>query len=312
MSMQAENFLKGPRFILIIIILIFLFFAVPYVSDLLKPSEKWSIDKDGLLSYPQNRGPVDYQKIIKSDNTEQIISKIIYNSKGESIYAIMRVPKTNKKMPSIIMLPGATVTKEAQDSRAEKFSKIGYITLTIDERGNSGETKGGASSMDDEFRSFMEEREPIQHKMVFDVLRAFDLLREQKEVDPSKILVFGESMGGRFAIIAGAVEPGIRGVIGVSTSGYASSEQQFQNADVARFFRSIDPDAYIEHISPRYLLMIHSTEDTVIPIDSAHSTFSHAKDPKNFITMACKTHGWCDEMLDQVVPEIDKMVMSNA
>lgn len=310
MSMKAENFLKGPRFILIMVMLIFLFFAVPYVSDFLKPSDKWSINKDGLLSYPENRGPVEYQKVVQSDTTEQTISKIIYKSKGESIYAIMRIPKSSKSLPAIIMLPGATVTKEAEDGRAEKFAELGYVTLTIDERGNGGESKGGASSMDDEFRSFMEEREPVQHKMVFDVLRAFDLLREQKEVDSSKILVFGESMGGRFAIIAGAVEPDIRGVIGVSTSGYASSEQQFQNADVARFFRSIDPDAYIEKIAPRYLLMVHSTEDTLIPIDSARSTFSHAKDPKNFITMSCKTHGWCDEMLDTIAPEVERMINS--
>lgn len=298
-------YLKGKRLIEILAAILIVFFAAPYLSgflDSLKPSDKWSISKDGLVSYSQNRGNVEYTEIILNDTPEFVRSKIIYESKGEKIYALLRVPKTgakaipNSKMPAIILLPGALITKESMEGRAETFAKRGYATLILDERGNRGETGGGIRSMDDEYAAFSRNEEPEQHRMVYDVLRAFDFLRQRNYVDPENIAVFGESMGGRFAIMAAAVEPRIKAVIGVSTAGYGTLDRQPPNAGAARFFAAIDPDAYIGKISPRYVLVVHSENDTVIPIDSAKMTFSRAGEPKKFATVSCNTHGWCDEM----------------
>lgn len=304
------TYLKGKRFIGLIAAIIILSIVVPYILDAFKPTDKWSISEDGVLSYPENRGAVEYTKMALNDTLEFTLSKIVYESKGEKIYALLRVQKTKTgKMPAIILLPGATVTKEAMQDRAEKFAEWGYITLTIDEWGNRGETGGGIMSMDDEYAAFVRNKEPVQHKMVFDVLRAYDFLREQDYVDSKNIAVFGESMGARFAIIAGAIEPRIKGVIAVSTSGYGSLAGQFPNADVARFFRSIDPDFYIWRIAPRNILMVHSANDTVIPISAAEETFGYAKEPKRFVLVGCRTHGWCDEMEPAVKKELEKIFL---
>ncbi len=289
-------YLKGKRFIGIIAAVILLVFAVPYILDAFKPGDKWSLSEDGLVSYPLNRGALEYTKIILNDTPDFTLSKIVYKSKGEDIYSLLRVAKSSGKKPALILLPGAQVTKEAMQDRAAKLSGWGYITLTIDERGNTGETKGGFSSMDEEYTMFIQNQEPVQHKIVFDVLRAFDFLAEQKDVDAANIAVLGESMGGRYGIMAAAIEPRIKGVAGVSTAGYDSLSKQFQDENVARFFKSIDPDAYTGKIAPRQLLMIHSTNDSVIPISMAQASFAYASESKKFVTVTCKTHGWCDEM----------------
>jgi len=314
--------MKGRKFVGIMLAIFLLILFARHFSDFVdsfKPSDKWDITEEGLLTYPQNRGAVEFTKTVLNDTPEFTLSKIVYMSKNESIYALLRVPKTSarqiipsadgklfeagSKKPAIILLPGAQVTKEGEDGRAAKFAEWGYVALTIDERGNVGETKGGISSMDEEYATFIDNREPITHKMVFDVLRAYDFLAAEGGVDSKNIIVFGESMGGRFAIMAAAVEPRIKAVVGVSTAGYDSLERQFQNGDVARFYKAIDPDAYIAKISPRKVLMVHSTNDTVIPIEMAQKTFSYALEPKKFMIVSCKTHGWCDDMAPMMKEE---------
>lgn len=302
--------LKGKRLIRIVLAIVFLIFAAPRLLIALAPSDTRSITDDGLISYPKNRGAVESAQTVLNETPEFTLSKIIYVSKGEKIYALLRVPKTSeKRKPALILLPGAQVTKEGMRDRAEKFAEFGYVTLTIDERGNTGETGGGAS-LDSDYASFAQGVEPARHKMVFDVLRAFDFLREQEYIDAKNIAVFGESMGGRYAIIAGAVEPRIKAVVGISTSGYGSVGRQFPDETAARFFKSIDPDAYIGKISPRSVLMVHSANDAIIPIESAEATFSYAKEPKKFITADYRTHGWHTDMAPLMQEELRDIFQS--
>ena len=167
----------------------------------------------------------------------------------------------------------------------------------MDPRG-SGETVDRVTSFEEDFVTFSNKQEPFQHKMVYDVVRAFDFLKTQPEIDPEKIYVSGESMGGRLAIIAAAIEPGIKKVLAISTSGYKFPKQQTEAANI--FLGSFDPDLYASQISPRTILMIHSTNDTVIPIDFAKDTFSKAGEPKKFIEVN-GAHGY--------VPDITKEIL---
>ncbi|MBU4246325.1 MAG: alpha/beta fold hydrolase [Nanoarchaeota archaeon] len=303
-----NGYLKGRKFVGLMLAIFLLIVFVRHFNEIIapfSPSDKWDITEEGLLTYPQNRGAVEFTKTILNDTAQVELSKIVYKSKGENIYALLRVPKTtDARKPAIILLPGAQVTKEGEDGRAAKFAEWGYVTLTLDERGNSGETGGGINSRDEEYATFIDNREPVTHKMVFDVLRAYDFLAERDDVDSKNIIVFGESMGGRFAVMAAAIEPRIKAVVGVSTAGYDSLDNQFQNGDVARFYKAIDPDAYVAKISQRFVLMVHSTNDTVIPIEMAQKTFGYALEPKKFITVDYKTHGWADGMAPMMNEEM--------
>lgn len=266
-------------------------------------STSWSVSDSGILFYPQNRGKPEYSEKALNDTENFTLSKTVYKSRDAYIYALLREPKiktaergAGKPMPAAVLLPGALVPKEGQQGLASKLAEWGYVTLTLDERGNKGETKEGVVSLDEDYASFAQGKEPIQHKMVFDALRAFDILREKKNVDSDNIIILGESMGGRYGAIAAAIEPRIKGYVGISTAGYGINEARVPDKSALKFLKSIDPDNYIGRIAPRKAVMIHSTGDAVIPIAMAEAAFSHAKEPRKLIAAECKTHGFCPEM----------------
>ena len=66
--------------------------------------------------------------------------------------------------------------------------------------------------------------EPIEYTMVYDALKAADVLAAQPEIDQKRLAILGESNGGRFAVLACALDPSLKGVIGISTAGYGTEE----------------------------------------------------------------------------------------
>ena len=147
--------------------------------------------------------------------------------------------------------------------------------------------------------------------MVYDALRGFDLLYSAPFVDPNHIILAGESLGSRNAIIAAAIDRNIKGILAISSAGfrgigYTGGNDKMKNA----FIDSIDSDHYIGLITPRRLVMIHNLNDKNIPIQSALNSFSLAQEPKRFIYVndtSCN-HGYCDSMHDGLVEGL-KFVM---
>jgi uncharacterized protein len=97
-------------------------------------------------------------------------------------------------------------------------------------------------------------------------------------------------MGGRIAIVAGAIEPRVAGVMGISTGGYGIMENQDYMKNI--YVRSVDPDNYVSLISPRKLLLLHSKGDSIVNPGIAERTFSHAKEPKKVILDNGQDHGY--------------------
>jgi len=157
--------------------------------------------------------------------------------------------------------------------------------------------------MQSDYQTFANGGEPVQHLMVYDVLRCYDILKSRPEIDPARIYASGESMGGRYAIIAASIEKGIAGALIISSSGYGF--QQNQDPQVMRFLNSIDPNHYVAEISPRPLILVHSKNDNVVPFAMAQDTFSKAKEPKKLIETEGVGHSYVRaEMKDLIGKEI--------
>ncbi len=158
---------------------------------------------------------------------------------------------------------------------------------------------------------FLRGDEPTEHKMVYDALAAAEVLRSQPEVDPNRIIYAGESNGGRFAIIACALDARAKGVMAISTSGYGTDEAamsgRLTDPEMIKFLRSIDPETYLGKIAPRPFVMIHSRNDTVIAIEYAENTYAKALMPKSFHAVGCAKHGYCTEMNAYLEEELKKM-----
>ena len=277
----------------VIIAIIGVVLALFLINSLVpRDHEQWSVSKDGILSYPQNRGKVDVRVLRAESGSNYTLETISFRSKDYTVKGLLRIPRSEKKVPAVVILPGASVTKEGTQGLARIFSEWGYASLGIDQR-----NLGGVNPRYD-YELFREGKEPVEHKMVFDALRAVDVLKQDTRIDAKKIAILGESNGGRFAIIAAAIDPAISGVIGISTSGYdaESGIANLRDDTLIRFYRSIDPDTYLRFIPPRRFVMMHSVNDTIIPLYMAENTFKKAKDPKQFYKVETGGHGYSDGM----------------
>jgi hypothetical protein len=242
------------------------------------------------------------------------LSDVQFQSRDAQNAALLRIPwpkldadGKNRSLPGIVLLPGATVTKEREQKLARHLADLGYASITLDQRNL------GAVDAQGDLQMFLKGEEPTEHKMVYDAMTAAEILRSQPEIDPERIIYAGESNGGRFAIIACALDPAAKGVLAISTCGYgtdaAIASQGVTDRDLIRFYRSIDPETYLGKITPRPLVMIHSRNDTVIPYQLAERTYARGMQPKRLHTVGCNVHGYCAEMNGAIEEELKIMIL---
>jgi fermentation-respiration switch protein FrsA (DUF1100 family) len=219
----------------------------------------------------------------------------------------LRIPEMNveKPVPGIVLLPGATVTKESEQGLAKYLASLGFATLTLDQRNL------GMIDIQGDLSIFLKGGVPVEYEMANDALLAAEILRSLPEIDPNEIIYAGESNGARFAIIACALDPKASGILAISTCGYdtdsAIASGRQQNAEAIRFYKSIDPDTYLSKIPNRMLVMIHSQNDPIIPLELAEQTYAKASIPKVMHVVLCSKHGYCGEMNSFLKKELRAM-----
>ena len=255
------------------------------------------VDREGMLALPDLK-PVNYKTFAYESNENYTISEVVYNSFGKDIYGLIAEPAGRKITAGIVLLPGSGVDKKSELELAKKIALQGYAVITIDQRG-VGETGGYVPSFEQDFDDYIKGNVAVQHLMILDALAAADVLRKEKK-ENGKIILIGESLGGRIALISAAIDKRIKGVIAISAAGFHINTNNMANINKEQlnFMRSLDPDNYIGEISPRKIVMAHNTYDKNIPLDSALITFEKAKEPKEFILVndtKCN-HGFCDSM----------------
>ena len=268
----------------------------------------WFVDKSGYLYYPLDRGHVKFRRENYSETSALLVSKVVFQSTRGNIYGLLVQPKNiTEPLPGIVLLPGAGVSKESEIKLAEKISLLGAAVLTIDQRG-VGETDGDFNSIENDYKDFLNSREPLQHLMVYDALRSYDLLYSAPFIDPDRIMIAGESLGGRIAIIAAALDKNIKGALVISSAGF--DFEMTNDTRVNAFLQSIDPNHYIGLIAPRKLVIIHNSYDKIVPLESALNSFKKADEPKQFVLVNdtnCN-HGYCDSMYGGLVEALDYVV----
>jgi len=280
---------------LLIIILFIIFFLIS--------NHKYSMT--GYSSSYFNRDAPDYKMSLNQTNGSVDIYSINFKSKDfldypAKIYGLLFIPQDKKDIPGIVMLPGGGVTKEGFTKRSLELANLGYAVLVIDQRG-LGETGGPYPSMEEDYQIFASGKESIQHLSVYDALAAFDVLRDIKNIDDKNIAIAGESMGGRYAIIATALDERLKGVITISSSGFHIKED---SQPYTPYLLSIDPDKYISKISPRPVLMLQGDNDSVVKLEDARYTFNLAKEPKRFFIAEGCGHGYCEKMSDEFAKDL--------
>jgi hypothetical protein len=267
--------------------------------------QKLLVTDDGFIKYAPSTPQFTMEPPLFENGSS--IRGVTFSSGDAKISGLLCIPEINgkKPVPCIVLLPGATVTKESEQGLAKYLATLGFATLTLDQRNL------GMIDIQSDLSIFLKGSLPTEHKMVYDALLAAEILRSLPEIDPNEIIYAGESNGARFAVIACALDPTARGVLAISTCGYdtdsAIASGKLQNADAIRFYRSIDPDTYLSKIPNRTLVMIHSQNDPIIPIELAEQTYAKAFVPKVMHIVQCAKHGYCGEMNNFLQRELRAM-----
>lgn len=149
------------------------------------------------------------------------------------------------------------------------FYQLGYNTLIFDYRGY-GQSSG----------------KPSEYGTYQDAMAAWRYLTEVKEIAPSSIILFGESLGGAVAAwLAAREKPGMLVLASVFTSVPDLATQIYPFLPVrqiARFeyntlenLRSVSCPVFVAH----------SPQDEIVPFTHGRDLFQIASEPKQFLTL---------------------------
>ncbi|MDR7306243.1 alpha/beta hydrolase [Rhodoferax saidenbachensis] len=147
----------------------------------------------------------------------------------------------------------------------------GYNVLAFDYRGY------GASQGEPEVKGVFE-----------DSRSALDYVRTRKDVNPGRLLVLGQSLGGTNAIAAvgSGNRVGVRAVA-IEATFYSYSRIASDKVSGAGLLMNDSYSAanFVDRLAPLPLLLIHGTADPVIPYAHAVQLLDKAQEPKRLITV---------------------------
>src|SRR5713101_581003 len=191
----------------------------------------------------------------------------------------------SQRGPAVVLCHGIWTGRRECLPLALRFRAAGYNVLCFDFRAH-GRSDGRFTS--------------VGHHETNDVVGAVHYLKQQPQVDPSRIGVIGFSMGAAATIQAAARCPDIAAV--VADSAYASfldavkysfrlvtRVPHFPMAPIAlqyaKWMMHLDanqlrPVDVIGRISPRPVLLTHGTLDEIVPVRHAYALFKAAEEPK--------------------------------
>jgi len=135
---------------------------------------------------------------------------------------------------------------------------------------------------------------PDRRGVYWDSRAALEYVRSRKDLEPNRLLLLGQSLGGAQAIVVagGSDRQGIRAV--VSDSSFCSYRDIVRDKIAAMPLLSLiktplaqalignelSPADYIGRIAPVPLLLIHGTHDEVIPYSHGERLYERAGQPK--------------------------------
>ncbi len=117
----------------------------------------------------------------------------------------------------MVLLPGAGATRTALLGQATVLARHGYGALLVDTRGHG---RSGGHAMD---FGWWGDR---------DLAASVSFLARQPGVQPGKIAVAGESMGGEQALVAAGADPRIRAVVAEGATGQQLADHGWLPRDI--------------------------------------------------------------------------------
>jgi fermentation-respiration switch protein FrsA (DUF1100 family) len=172
----------------------------------------------------------------------------------------------------VVFLHGnsATIASRMNIHHYERLRALGLNVMAPEYRGYGG--LGG---------------EPTEAGLAEDARQAYETLRRQKHVTPDRIVIYGWSLGSAVAVtLASQVDEAALVLEGAPASIVDIGAQRYPFFPIRWLIRNpFESIARIARVgSP--LLVLHSPEDTIIPIAEGRRLFEAAAPPKQFVEVA--------------------------
>ncbi|MFW6358205.1 MAG: alpha/beta hydrolase [Chroococcales cyanobacterium] len=188
------------------------------------------------------------------------------------------LPATSQSKGVLLYFHGNGENIGANLDHAKRFQALGFSVLLIDYRGY-GRSEGGF---------------PSEAKVYEDGEVAWNYLLKQRKVNAQDIFIYGHSLGGAIAIELATRHPDAAGLI--VESSFTSIREMAGYAKIYEFFpiemilhQKFDSVSKIPQLKMP-LLIIHGTEDTVVPALMSQVLFDTALVPKKLFIVPDADH----------------------
>jgi dienelactone hydrolase len=251
--------------------------------------------------------------------------KVTFTSANDqTVHALLCLPKNAAPpFPCIILLHGLGQDKDLIDDIHPRFMKSGYAMICIDSQYRGERERPGKHFISP---NMFETRQTFAQTVV-DARRTVDYLLTRNDIEPDRIVLLGASMGGILGATAAAYEPRIKTAVLLYAGGdmgrlLAESTIIYPRttwwrsaiASVAgRIIRETNPERHIAGISPRPVLMINGSRDSVVPVPCAELLFEAANEPKKIIWhdsdhIGLDDPGLVDICIDEAIAWFDEVL----
>ena len=131
--------------------------------------------------------------------------------------------------------------------------------------------------------------------MIDDVKAAFAYARKRPDIDPTRLVSYGHSLGGAQSVTALGETPvkGLRAIVidGAFASYLAMARIVGGQLGASLVTDELAPKDFVEKLAPVPLLVVHGDADEVVPVSQGRQLFEAAGQPKTFFEVKTGRHG---------------------
>lgn len=252
---------------------------------------------------PTERTPLRLQRTGVIEHDDYRVEKIVFESQPRFfVTANLYTPKTGTgPYPAVVQPTGHSVTAKARQlyqSLSIGLVKYGFVVLTYDPLGQGErriffdpdlqDSKVGGTTVEHQMVGVQSllGGESLARQMVWDGIRAIDLVASLPQVDANRIGVAGCSGGGTLTAYIAAVDDRVRAAAPacyitsweeqLKVTGPQDAEQQFPD----QLREGFDHADFLIAAAPKPYLICSTTED-FFPIAGARQTYLEAKEHYN-------------------------------
>jgi hypothetical protein len=173
-------------------------------------------------------------------------TKISFVVAGVTCVGYLYLPAGAGRVPCVVLCHGFSGTMDRLFPYAERFAAEGFGALVFDYRsfGESGGEPRQVPDLDGQRR---------------DIGAALDLVRAHERVDPARVVLWGNSLGGAHAVVVAAGDPHVAAVVAqIPFNGFPRSVEGRSTTDTLRLLAAITWDAVRGRLglSPHYIPMV--------------------------------------------------------